>query len=114
MLVPKLMTAWALIPARGGSAGVPRKNVRYLGDKPLIAHTISAAREVLGANVVVLTDDDEIGEIAEHFGAKVLREPRTNGKATLDEVVVRTIPELLDLGPSRMKYFSPFNPHARF
>lgn len=92
------MTAWALIPARGGSTGVPRKNVRYLGDKPLIAHTISAAREVLGENVVVITDDDEIGEIAEHFGAKVLREPRTNGKATLDEVVVRTIPELLELG----------------
>jgi spore coat polysaccharide biosynthesis predicted glycosyltransferase SpsG/CMP-N-acetylneuraminic acid synthetase len=92
------MTAWALIPARGGSTGVPRKNVRYLGDKPLIAHTISAAREVLGEHVVVITDDDEIGEIAEHFGAKVLREPRTNGKATLDEVVVRTIPELLELG----------------
>lgn len=92
------MTAWALIPARGGSTGVPRKNVRYLGDKPLIAHTISAARDVLGENVVVITDDDEIGEIAEHFGAKVLREPRTNGKATLDEVVMRTIPELLALG----------------
>ena len=92
------MTAWALIPARGGSTGVPRKNVRYLGDKPLIAHTIGAARAVLGNNVVVITDDDEIAEISAHFGALVLREPKTTGKATLDEVVVRTIPELFSLG----------------
>ena len=92
------MTAWALIPARGGSTGVPRKNVRNLGGKPLIAHTIDAARAVLGRNVVVITDDDEIAEISLAFGAQVLREPRTTGKATLDEVVVRTIPELQELG----------------
>ena len=108
------MTAWALIPARGGSTGVPRKNVRYLGDKPLIAHTISAAREVLGENVVVITDDDEIGEIAEHFGAKVLREPRTSGKATLDEVVIRTIPELLELGASANDVLLTIQPTCPF
>lgn len=92
------MTAWALIPARGGSTGVPRKNVRYLGSLPLIAHSIQAAKTVLGKNVAVITDDDEIAEISEHFGALVIREPKTTGKATLDEVVIRTIPELRDLG----------------
>ena len=92
------MTAWAIIPARGGSTGVPRKNVRYLGDRPLIAHSIQAAKTVLGNNVAVITDDDEIAEISAHFGALVIREPKTTGKATLDEVVVRTIPELIDLG----------------
>ena len=92
------MTAWALIPARGGSTGVPRKNVRSLGGIPLIAHTINTAKSVLGNNVVVITDDDEIAEVAVHFGAKVVREPKTTGKATLDEVVIRTIPELKELG----------------
>lgn len=92
------MTAWALIPARGGSTGVPRKNVRYLGSLPLIAHSIQAAKTVLGNNVAVITDDDEIAEISEHFGARVIREPKTTGKATLDEVVIRTIPELRELG----------------
>ena len=92
------MTAWALIPARGGSTGVPRKNVRYLGSLPLIAHSIQAAKTVLGNNVAVITDDDEIAEISVHFGARVIREPKTTGKATLDEVVIRTIPELRELG----------------
>jgi spore coat polysaccharide biosynthesis predicted glycosyltransferase SpsG/CMP-N-acetylneuraminic acid synthetase len=92
------MTAWALIPAGGGSTGVPRKNVRYLGSLPLIAHSIQAAKTVLGNNVAVITDDDEIAEISVHFGARVIREPKTTGKATLDEVVIRTIPELRELG----------------
>lgn len=92
------MSAWALIPARGGSTGVPRKNVRILGGVPLIAHTIKAAKASLGNNVAVITDDDEIAEVALHFGACVIREPKTTGKATLDEVVIRTIPELVKLG----------------
>jgi spore coat polysaccharide biosynthesis predicted glycosyltransferase SpsG/CMP-N-acetylneuraminic acid synthetase len=72
--------------------------VRFLGDRPLIAYTIGVAREALGENVVVITDDDEIEEISKHFGARVLREPKTTGRATLDEVVVWAIPELCDLG----------------
>jgi spore coat polysaccharide biosynthesis predicted glycosyltransferase SpsG/CMP-N-acetylneuraminic acid synthetase len=69
-----------------------------LGGLPLIAHTIKAAKDALGANVAVITDDDEIAEISAHYGAHVLREPKTTGKATLDEVVIRTIPQLRELG----------------
>ncbi|MEO0462655.1 MAG: acylneuraminate cytidylyltransferase family protein [Pseudomonadota bacterium] len=62
----------ALIPARGGSKGIPRKNVLDLAGKPLIAWTIEAA---LGANsvsrVVVTTDDAEIADIAREHGAEV-------------------------------------------
>lgn len=62
----------ALIPARGGSKGVPRKNIRELGGIPLIAHTIRAA---LGAEcidrVVVTTDDQEIADVARQYGAEV-------------------------------------------
>ena len=90
---------WIVIPARGGSTGVPRKNVRLLAGVPLIARTIQTALSGTDAGrVVVITDDDEIAEISERYGAVVTREQRTTGKATLDEVMVRTIPVLRELG----------------
>lgn len=63
----------AVIPARGGSRGVPRKNIRPLAGKPLIAHTIEAALEVreLFHRVIVSTDDEEISGIARDYGAEV-------------------------------------------
>ena len=94
-----LESPWIVIPARGGSTGVPRKNVRLLGGIPLIARTIKTALSgTLAGRVVVITDDDEIAEISERFGAVVTREEKTTGKATLDEVMVRTIPFLRSLG----------------
>lgn len=108
------MSAWALIPARGGSTGVPRKNVRILGGVPLIAHTIKAAKASLGNNVAVITDDDEIAEVALHFGARVIREPKTTGKATLDEVVIRTIPELVKLGAKNADVLLTIQPTCPF
>ena len=66
----------AIIPARGGSKGVPGKNIRLLGDKPLIAWTIEAA---LGATcisrVVVSTDDAAIKSTAISYGAEVIDRP---------------------------------------
>jgi N-acylneuraminate cytidylyltransferase len=62
----------ALIPARGGSKGVHRKNIRLLGGKPLIGHAIQSALESRLINrVVVSTDDQEIMDIAEEYGAEV-------------------------------------------
>lgn len=60
-----------VIPARGGSKGVERKNVRRLGDRPLIAHTIEAAKgsENLDRSVVT-TDDPEIREVAREYGGE--------------------------------------------
>ena len=52
------MALLALIPARGGSRGVPRKNVREIAGKPLIAWTIEAALSVRGIDRVVVTTDD--------------------------------------------------------
>lgn len=64
--------AVAVIPARGGSKRVPHKNVRSLGGKPIIAHTILAACESgLFQRVVVSTDCTEIAQIAVAFGAEV-------------------------------------------
>ena len=61
-----------LIPARGGSKGIPRKNIKDLAGKPLIAWTIEAAqRSSFLENVVVSTDDAEIAEVAKAHGASV-------------------------------------------
>lgn len=71
-----------LIPARGGSVGVPGKNIRDLGGKPLIVHTIEAALES-GAleRVIVATDDELIAEAARSCGAETpfLRPPEISG-----------------------------------
>jgi CMP-N-acetylneuraminic acid synthetase len=62
----------ALVPARGGSKTVPRKNIRLLAGKPLIAWTIETAIACHSiSRVIVSTDDDEIAEVARAFGAEV-------------------------------------------
>lgn len=61
-----------IIPARGGSRGVPKKNTRLLGGKPLVAWTIEKAKKAKSLNRLVLsTDSEEIAEIAEKYGAEV-------------------------------------------
>lgn len=66
------MNCTAFIFARGGSKGVPRKNIKLLGGKPLIAHSIDVALQVKTIQrVVVSTDDPEIADIAKSFGADV-------------------------------------------
>lgn len=66
----------ALIPARGGSKSLPRKNVLPLSGVPLIAHTIRAARAAsLVTRVAVSTEDAEIAAIARRFGADVIDRP---------------------------------------
>lgn len=62
----------ALIPARGGSKRLPRKNVKLLGDKPLIAWSIEAAKASKYIDrVIVSTDDEEIKQVSEQYGAQV-------------------------------------------
>ena len=65
---------FALIPARGGSKGVPRKNLRLLAGVPLIAHSIRTALEVFD-QVFVSTEDAEVGEVARAHGALVIERP---------------------------------------
>ncbi len=62
----------ALIPARGGSKGIPRKNITLVAGKPLIVWTIEAAQKSrLITRVVVSTDDEEIADISLKAGAEV-------------------------------------------
>jgi CMP-N-acetylneuraminic acid synthetase len=65
-----------MIPARGGSKGISRKNIRLLGGKPLIAHSIEAARRSTSVTTLyVSTEDAEIAAIARDFGAETLMRP---------------------------------------
>ena len=62
----------AIIPARGGSKGIPKKNIINLAGKPLIAWSIEAAKNSKFIdNVIVSTEDDEISDIAKQYGAYV-------------------------------------------
>ena len=62
----------AIIPARGGSKGIPRKNIRDFAGFPLIAYSIAAAQQSdLVTRVIVSTDDEEIAAVARDFGAEV-------------------------------------------
>lgn len=62
----------AIIPARGGSKGLPGKNIMRLGNKPLIAYTIEAAKIAKKIDrVIVTTDSEEIAETAKKYGAEV-------------------------------------------
>lgn len=66
------MNILTIIPARGGSKGIPRKNIKELNGKPLIYYTIDCARTVCGdEDICVSTDDAEIISVVEKYGLKV-------------------------------------------
>ena len=79
-----------VIPARGGSKGIPRKNIRLLADKPLISYAINIAKSSNYVDdVVVSTEDSEIALIAEKSGASVIMRPMelAGDRIPLDPVV---------------------------
>lgn len=85
----------AVIPARGGSKGIYKKNIKILNDKPLIAYTIEEAyKSNVFKKVVVSTDDEEIAEVSKRYGAEVpfIRPDNISGDLiSSDEVVLHTI-----------------------
>lgn len=84
-----------VIPARGGSKGIPRKNLRPLAGMPLIYYSIKASLKVPGARVVVTTEDDEISLFSERFGADVICRPQelSADDITLDPVICHAVLE---------------------
>jgi len=95
----------AVIPARGGSKRVPRKNIRILGGRPAIAYTIDAAlRSSLFDRVVVSTDDEEVASIARQHGAEV---PFVRPPALADDITpvsLVTLHALEQLDPVSKQY----------
>jgi pseudaminic acid cytidylyltransferase len=92
----------AIITARGGSKRIPKKNIKYFLDKPIIQYSIEAA---INSNcfdeVMVSTDDDEIAKIAASFGAKIpfKRSVETsNDHSTTAEVLIEVLNEYKKIG----------------
>jgi CMP-N-acetylneuraminic acid synthetase len=88
-----------VVPARGGSKGVPRKNVRPIGGKPLIAWTIEAAQESkLLTRFLVSTEDAEIAETARQYGVEVITRPAS--LATDEATTLSVLQDLLGQVPA--------------
>ncbi|HEY4348162.1 MAG TPA: acylneuraminate cytidylyltransferase family protein [Gaiellaceae bacterium] len=93
--------ALGVIPARGGSRRIPRKNLALLGGRPLIAWTIEAAlRSGVLDRVVVSTDDTEIANVARSLGADVpfLRDELADDMSGVDAVTVSVVRRLAETG----------------
>lgn len=89
----------AIIPARGGSKGIPRKNLQSLAGRPLLAHTVEAALAASSVTrVVVSTDDDEIAAVARALGAEVVVRPAeiSGDTASSESALVHVLDRLRD------------------
>lgn len=106
----------ALVPARGGSKGIPRKNLRLVRGKPLIEHTIQAAIESKVVDrVYVSSDDDEILRISSDMGAEPLKRPdaAASDTATATSVVldfISQLPPSLMAADPYIVYLQPTSP----
>lgn len=91
----------AIIPARGGSKRIPRKNIKDFLGKPIIAYSIEAAlKSNLFDEVMVSTDDDEIASIAKQYGAKVpfmRSKENADDYATLADVLIEVVEEYVKI-----------------
>lgn len=109
-------TVLALIPARGGSKGVPRKNLRMVGGKPLLAYTISAAqRSAVVDSTFVSSEDPEILAVAASLGAAALQRPvdfATDEASAVDVVrhFIDWLPEELRQQDPCIVYLQPTSP----
>ncbi len=96
------MSKIAIIPARGGSKRIPRKNIKRFAGQPLIAYSIQCAKESkLFDEVIVSTEDEEIAKVAKDYGAKVpFMRPEKLGDdfATAGSAVSWTLDELKKQG----------------
>lgn len=110
------MKILCVIPARGGSKGVPRKNIKPLGGVPLIGYTIRAARAVKPAfdALAVSTEDKEIASVAKSFGVDVVERPEELAEdQTKSEPVLAHALEVFEAEGKRfdgVMLLSPTNP----
>ena len=97
-----------IIPARGGSKRIPRKNIKEFLGKPIIAYSIQAALDSgLFDEVMVSTDDLEIAELSKKYGASVpfMRSDNTaNDFASTFDVIFEVLQELQILNPIKIKF----------
>ena len=90
----------AIIPARGGSKGIPRKNLRLLAGKPLVVYTIEHAGQARSVDrVIVSTDDPEIATVSQEYGAEVIWRPAeiSGDTATSESALLHALDHLRDM-----------------
>jgi spore coat polysaccharide biosynthesis predicted glycosyltransferase SpsG/CTP:molybdopterin cytidylyltransferase MocA len=107
---------WLLVPARGGSKEIPRKNLRLLAGKPLIRHVLEElGRSFDRDTIVVSTDDAEIAGVAEPL-ARIheRRGENATDRATLDQVAVEVASWLLEEGAHPDDYLLTLQPTSPF
>jgi CMP-N,N'-diacetyllegionaminic acid synthase len=95
------MRAYALIPARSGSKGVPHKNIREIAGHPLLAYSIAFAKKVRFERIIVSTDSPQYRDIALRYGAECpyLRGEKASGDTAMEEDILSDLAEdLPDLG----------------
>ena len=92
----------AIIPARGGSKGIPRKNLKLLEGKPLIVWSIEQVLATRGLTPYVSTEDEEIADVARGAGAQVIERPaELAGDATASEPVIEHAIEVITAEAAR-------------
>lgn len=101
----------AFIPARGGSKSIPRKNLKELEGKPLLAWTIEAASGAGIERVIVSTEDEEIAKVAKQYGAEVLDRPPelAEDNTSMFEVLNSEVPKI-DPVPELVVLLQPTTP----
>ena len=95
----------AIIPARGGSKGIPNKNLIHLCGKPLIYYTVNAAvKSNLIDRVIVSTNDSKISEVSKRYGAEVIIRPEKLAKDTspTEPAIIHAIDSVESLGKSNI------------
>lgn len=108
-------SAIAVIPARGGSKRIPRKNIKLFDGKPIIAHTVEAALQSrLFSRVVVSTDSEEIALVAKQYGAEVpfLRDARLADDVTPVSAATVDVVQRLDETEDRFAYVCQLMPNC--
>lgn len=111
-LAPDCEVIAAIIPARGGSKGIPRKNILRLGGKPLIAWSIGHAKLAAAVErVIVSTDDDDIAGVAKDCAAEVIfRPPDMARDDSPSEEALRHALKQLDEQPELVVFLQPTSP----
>jgi CMP-N,N'-diacetyllegionaminic acid synthase len=106
------MSILAIIPARGGSVRLKRKNIKHLAGKPLIAYSIEAAKNSSNIDrVVVSTDDDEFAEVSRKYGAEVIMRPTELATSEASSLsVMKHVLENLDDKPDVVVLLQPTSP----
>ncbi len=96
-----LLKILAVVPARGGSKGVPGKNIRLLGNKPLIGYTLKTAMSVgMIDDLIVSTDDNDISDVANRYGVEVLHRPSefATDNSSTESVIIHVLDKMSENG----------------